>query len=220
LNRFARYHSNTHRIAGIIFMRLAVLSLLFAPIVAFAAPSDDLRALTKDLRALSGEFSQATLDAAGNPMKTLSGSFSIAKGGKFRFDYVKPYKQVLVSDGAKFSTYDADLAQMTVRKLDQSLAATPLAVLSGSAAIDSVFTLKESPDADGLQWVTTVSKQADAAVSDLRFGLSSGNLKALMWTDNFGKRTLMKFNTLTRNGAVNDATFAFSPPAGTEIVGQ
>jgi outer membrane lipoprotein carrier protein len=192
----------------------------FASSCAFAAPSDDLRAITKDLRALSGEFTQATLDAAGNPTKTLSGSFSIARGGKFRFDYIKPYKQVLVSDGTKFSTYDADLAQMTVRKLDQSLAATPLAVLSGSAAIDSIFTLKEAADADGLQWVSTISKQADVAVSDLRFGLSGGNLKALMWTDNFGKRTHMKFITLTRNGAVNDASFSFTPPAGTEIVGQ
>jgi outer membrane lipoprotein carrier protein len=199
---------------------LVLLLTFFVSNLALAAPSDDLRAITKDLRALSGEFTQATLDTAGNPTKTLSGSFSIAKGGKFRFDYVKPYRQVLVSDGAKFSTYDADLAQMTVRKLDQSLAATPLAVLSGSAAIDSIFTLKEAADADGLQWVSTISKQADAAVSDLRFGLSGGNLKALMWTDNFGKRTHMKFTTLNRNGAVNEATFAFIPPAGTEVVGQ
>jgi outer membrane lipoprotein carrier protein len=200
--------------------QLLLLLTLFGANVTLAAPSDDLRAITKDLRALSGEFTQTTLDTAGKPIKTLSGSFSIARGGKFRFDYVKPYKQVLVSDGAKFSTYDADLAQMTVRKLDQSLAATPLAVLSGSAAIDSIFTLKEAADADGLQWVSTISKQADAAVSDLRFGLSGGNLKALMWTDNFGKRTHMKFTTLNRNGAVNEATFAFIPPAGTEVVGQ
>jgi outer membrane lipoprotein carrier protein len=199
----------------------ALLSLFVCfPLTAFAAPSDDLRTLTKDLRSLSGDFTQQTLDAAGKPTKTLTGSFSIAKGGKFRFDYVKPYKQVLVSDGAKFSTYDADLAQMTVRKLDQSLAATPLAVLSGSAAIDSVFTLVDSDAADGLQWVATTPKQADNAVSDLRFGLANGELKALTWTDSFGKRTMMKFNSLTRNGPLNSAVYSFTPPAGTEVVGQ
>ncbi len=204
-------------------MRLPIFTCVLASIAcvsALATPTDDLRALTKDLRALSGDFTQATLDAAGKPNKTLSGTFSIAKGGKFRFDYVKPYRQVLVSDGQKFSTYDADLAQMTVRKLDQSLAATPLAVLSGRAAIDSVFTLQDSAESEGLQWVATTPKQQDSAVTDLRFGLANGALKALMWTDNFGKRTLMKFNTLTRNGALNDAAFAFTPPAGTEIVGQ
>ena len=194
-------------------MRHLLLTILFAPLAALASPVDDLRALTKDLRALSGEFTQQTLDAAGKPTKTLSGSFSIAKGGKFRFDYVKPYKQVLVSDGAKFSTYDADLAQMTVRKLDQSLAATPLAVLSGSTPIDSVFTLASAAEAEGLQWVSTTAKQADTAVTDLRFGLSGGALKALTWTDLYGKRTMMKFGTLTRNGTVNENVFAFTPPA-------
>jgi outer membrane lipoprotein carrier protein len=201
-------------------MRALSSLLVCLPLIAFAAPSDDLRTLTKDLRSLAGDFTQQTLDAAGKPTKTLTGSFSIAKGGKFRFDYVKPYKQVLVSDGAKFSTYDADLAQMTVRKLDQSLAATPLAVLSGSAAIDSVFTLADSDAADGLQWVATTPKQADNAVSDLRFGLSNGELKALTWTDSFGIRTMMKFNSLTRNGALNNAAYSFTPPAGTEVVGQ
>ncbi len=201
-------------------MRHLLLMLLFAPLVALASPVDDLRALTKDLRSLSGDFTQATVDASGKPTKTLSGTFSIAKGGKFRFDYLKPYRQVLVSDGAKFSTYDADLAQMTVRKLESSLAATPLAVLSGSTPIDSVFTLANAAEADGLQWVATTAKQAETAVSDLRFGLYGGVLKALTWTDLYGKRTLMKFGTLTRNGTVNDAEFAFTPPAGTDVVGQ
>ncbi len=189
-------------------------------VIAHAAPSDELRSITKDLRALSGDFTQHMLDKTGKTTKTMSGTFTIAKGGKFRWEYVKPYKQILVSDGAKFSTYDADLAQMTVRKLDQSLAATPLAVLSGSASIDSAFSLQDMPAADGLQWVATTPKEADAAVSELRFGIAGGELKALSWTDALGKKTIMRFGTLTRNGAVNEAAFNFTPPAGTDIVGQ
>jgi outer membrane lipoprotein carrier protein len=198
---------------------IAAMAVLFGA-TCIAAPSDELRTITKDLRALSGDFTQQMLDKNGKPTKTMSGTFMIAKGGKFRWEYVKPYKQILVSDGAKFSTYDADLAQMTVRKLDQSLAATPLAVLSGSASIDSAFTLQDVPAADGLQWVATTPKEADAAVSELRFGIAGGELNALSWTDALGKKTIMRFGTLTRNGAVNEAAFNFTPPAGTDVVGQ
>jgi outer membrane lipoprotein carrier protein len=193
---------------------------LFLAFSASANGVEALRSFTKDLKALQGEFSQQTVDAQGKPGKALSGKFALTQGGRFRFDYAKPYTQVLVSDGNSFSTYDADLAQMTVRKLDESLASTPLAVLSGQTAIDTMFTLKTLPDADGLNWVAATPKQADTAVSDLRFGLKGGELRALSWVDNFNKRTVMNFNQMKRNGVIDVAQFLFTPPAGTDIVGK
>ncbi len=190
------------------------------PLLALAGPIDDLRSFTRDLKSLQGEFTQTSIDSQGKPGKPLSGTFALAQGGKFRFDYNKPFVQVLVSDGAKFATYDADLAQMTVRTLDESLASTPLAVLSGSAAIDSVFVLKALPDQDQLQWAAATPKQADAAVSDLRFGFVSGSLRALSWVDTFGKRTLMRFTAMKRNAPTEPGIFNFVPPAGTDIVGR
>jgi outer membrane lipoprotein carrier protein len=188
--------------------------------LSFANGLDALRSFTKDLKALQGEFSQTTTDTQGKSNKALSGTFALTQGGKFRFNYAKPYTQVLVSDGKTFSTYDADLAQMTVRKLDESLAATPLAVLSGQAAVDTIFVLKALPDADGLTWVAATPKQADTAVNDLRFGLKGGELRSLSWLDNFNKRTVMNFSNVKRNGSVDAAVFSFKPPPGTDIVGN
>ncbi len=205
---------------GFFGQKVIVICGFLASGVACASPIDDLRALTKDLRTLSGEFSQTTQEKSGKPGKNLSGTFAIATGGKFRFDYAKPYKQVLVSDGSKFSTYDEDLAQMTVRKLDQSLAATPLAVLTGAASVDSVFKLTEEKPADGLSWVSAMPKQSDAAVGDLRFGLQGATLKAIAWSDAFGQRITMKFPTITKNSVLPAAQFSFTPPTGTDIVGQ
>jgi outer membrane lipoprotein carrier protein len=212
LKRFAqRLIKTSCEVGGIFF--------IFAPQFGFAGPMEDLRAYTKELKSLQGDFTQVSLDGQAKPGKTLSGKFSLAQGGKFRFDYQKPYQQVLVSDGVTFSTYDADLAQMTIRKLDDSLAATPLSVLSGQASIDALFTLKLLPTEDGIAWIAASAKQADAAVSDLRFGLAGAELRALSWIDNLGKRTVMTFSGLKRNSAIEAARFAFVPPAGTDVVG-
>lgn len=203
-------------------IRTYVATLLAGLLAASALANgvDALRTFTKDLKTFQGDFSQQTKDAQGKATKTLTGTFALTQGGKFRFDYAKPYAQILVSDGKSFSTYDADLAQMTVRKLDESLATTPLAVLSGQASVDALFVLKTLPDADGLAWVAATPKQADTAVNDLRFGLKAGELRALSWVDNFNKRTVMNFSNVKRNASVDAAAFAFTPPAGTDVVGK
>lgn len=48
--------------------------------------------------------------------KTSQGLVQWARPGQFRFDYQKPYTQVLVGNGKTVWFYDADLAQVQIRK--------------------------------------------------------------------------------------------------------
>ena len=58
----------------------------------------DFRAYTRDLTSLSGSFTQEVRDKNGRVSRQSAGTFAIARPGKFRFTYEKPYKQTIVSD--------------------------------------------------------------------------------------------------------------------------
>ena len=51
----------------------------------------------------------------------LAGTMQFSRPGKFRWEYDKPYEQLIVGDGGKLWIYDRDLNQVIVRKLDLAL---------------------------------------------------------------------------------------------------
>jgi outer membrane lipoprotein carrier protein len=105
----------------------------------------------------------------GAKKKVSSGTFEFARPNRFRFSYLKPFEQQIVSDGQKVWIYDADLNQVTVRKLGQALGATPAALLAG-AALEKEFDLSAQPSAEGIDWVMARPRQKDGAFESMRIG--------------------------------------------------
>ena len=52
--------------------------------------------------------------------KTSTGQFSFLRPTRFRFDYIKPFPQVIVADGQTLWLYDADLEQVKGPRLNPS----------------------------------------------------------------------------------------------------
>jgi outer membrane lipoprotein carrier protein len=121
--------------------------LLVSP--AWAAPSPVQRYF-QNLQSLRADFIQRVFDEQARVMQTSSGQMLMQKPGKFRWDYRTPAEQIIVADGERLWAYDVDLAQVTVRKLDQALSSTPLALLSGVAPIEETFTVGGVRNRDGL----------------------------------------------------------------------
>ena len=73
----------------------------------------DFRSYARPERALR-RFTQEVRDN-GRVSRQSTGTFGIARLGKFRFVYEKPYKQTIVSDGTTVWLYDEDLNQVTIK---------------------------------------------------------------------------------------------------------
>ncbi len=82
---------------------------------AVAGARDDLNTFTKGLKGLDGQFTQRVFDAQGKLKETSSGQVALSAPRLFRWEYVKPYPQLIVADGKKVWIYDPDLAQVSVR---------------------------------------------------------------------------------------------------------
>src|SRR3970040_1833428 len=109
-----------------------------------------------------------------------------SRPGKFRWEYENPYEQTIVGDGSRLWIYDKDLNQVTVRKLDQALGASPAALLAGSNEIEQSYTLANLGRQEGLEWLEAVPKTRDTAFERIRLGFSGSTLQAMELRDQFG----------------------------------
>jgi outer membrane lipoprotein carrier protein len=197
---------------------LVVLSLLSG--AASAGALQDFRAFSASTQSASARFEQRAFDRAGAVVDKSSGEFAFSRPGKFRWTYLKPYRQLIVGDGDKVWLYDDDLKQATVRKVGRALSATPAALLAGREDIEKVFTLRELPDKDGLAWLEAVPKEKDTGFERVRIGMSGATLAAMELIDQLGGRTVLAITELKRNPKIDPSEFRFIPPKGVDLISE
>jgi outer membrane lipoprotein carrier protein len=165
-----------------------------------------------------GRFAQMVLDKNLKMLQQSTGTMQFSRPGKFRWEYDKPYEQIIVGDGVKLWVYDKDLNQVTERKLDRALGASPAALLAGSNEIDKSYNLTNIGSQEGLDWLEAVPKTRDTAFERIRLGFGKAGLDAMELRDQFGQVTVIKFADMERNGKLAADAFAFTPPKGADVI--
>jgi len=180
-------------------------------------PLEQLRAFLASSQSLSADFKQVSIDESGIPGQVSYGVFYLHRPGKFRWNYLKPFKQEIVSNAGKVWFYDEDLEQVTIKKLDQSLGSTPALLLSGDIDIEDNFTLERQGVDGDLLWLKLLPKNEDSGFNYILIGLDHGVLGGMELSDNFGQLTRIYFSNVKINPSLDDALFKFTPPAGVDI---
>jgi outer membrane lipoprotein carrier protein len=193
------------------------------PWSAVRAQGDALAALRGFLaNTQSGEagFTQTVTAPDGKRQRVSSGRFEFVRPNRFRFEYRKPFEQLIVGDGRLLWIFDPDLKQATSRPLDAALGSTPAALLAGHSAIERSFELSAQAPAEGLQWVAAKPRQADAGISGVRLGFRGSELVLLELLDGLGQRSIIRFEGWRTNVPLPAERFVFVPPAGTDVIVQ
>ena len=195
------------------------LLLVLGSAAARADALDALRAFVRDAKTGQASFTQTVTAPDGVKKKTSNGNFEFARPNRFRFAYTKPFEQVIVADGQKVWIYDADLNQVSSRKLAQALGATPAALLAGGS-LEQDFDLKAAADRNGLSWVEAVPRARDGALQSVRIGFRGSELAAIEIRDSFGQSSLLQFSQLVTNLPLAADRFRFVVPAGADVIEQ
>lgn len=187
--------------------------------IAEASAISSLKTFIRDTRTVRSAFSQTVLDRNMQVVQKGSGTMQFERPGRFRWVYEKPYKQLIVGDGAKVWFYDQDLDQVTVRKLDVAIGSSPAALLAGSSDIENGFDLSEiNPEGD-TEWLEAKPKARESTFEWVRLGFGrEGTLKSMELHDNFGQTTVLTFTHLERNPRIAPELFKFSPPEGADVI--
>lgn len=200
--------------------KLLLAALLAAAPAAFANALDDFLAFNTQAKTATARFDQVVFDQKGKVQDRSTGTFAFARPGKFRWTYDKPVKQVLVGDGAKLWIHDADLNQVTVKRIDKAMSSTPAALLAGKDDITKVFTLKDAGEKDGMGWVEALPKDKDTGFESVRIGMKGKALAAMELSDSLGGKTSLVFSDLKPNASLPPATFQFVPPKGADVMDE
>ncbi len=212
---------------------LLALAALVAMAWAGAVRADSLETLGQFLqgtRSARAEFTQTVQlpprDGQAQRPKVSNGLFAFQRPARFRFEYLRPYPQLLVGDGTTLWVYDVDLAQVTARPQDKALASTPVALIAAATDLNALqrdFQLLAQPEQDGLHWVQATPRAREAGVQSLRVGLRPGErgvaMERLEIVDAMGQRSLLQFTRIETNPpGLGSAAFQFTTPPKVEVI--
>jgi len=213
-----------------VVLALTVLASTLACTAALADSLDILGQFLQGTRSARAEFTQTVQlpprDGQAQRPKVSSGQFSFMRPARFRFEYQRPYPQLLVGDGTTLWVYDVDLAQVTARAQDKALASTPVALIAAAtdlSALQRDFQLQAQAEQDGLHWVQATPRVRDSGVQSLRVGLRTAErgvaMERLEIVDAMGQRSLLQFTRIEINpGGLGAAAFQFTPPPKVEVI--
>jgi outer membrane lipoprotein carrier protein len=189
--------------------------------------ADDLQAgrqrvesFLQGLEGLQAQFKQVLTDRGGQAIDEASGTLSIRRPDRFRWDYREPYEQVIVADGSRIWLYDSDLEQVTVRKLDDTLSATPAMLLSGRGNLEDNFTVTQAGNEGKVQWVRMEPKRDDTDFKWVRLGFDGPVLRFMQLADKLGQTTNLEFSNVERNPPLDPSRFTFTVPPGADVIGD
>ncbi len=200
----------------------------------------------RNLKTLRVTFLQTVADAHGAEVSRSTGTLTVERPGKFRWN-IRPQSvvpgaaatarganpegrqpaadaggsgQLMVSDGRNLWYYDRDLQQVTVRPVTAALSATPAMLLSGTVDVRKHFKETSGGTRDGLDWVYVQPRSAEADFKSALFGFDrKGELQRMILEDKLGQIVTIVFHDVEVNSPVPAGDFTFTPPAGADVIG-
>lgn len=206
--------------------RWLAVTLLSLPLMALAAEKGanegyaQVEKYLGSLQGLQADFQQTLTDGKGQVTDRSSGTLAIRRPNRFRWDYREPHQQLIVADGTRIWLYDNDLEQVTVRRLDESLSATPAMLLSGEGNLADNFTVTKTSQDAVAQWVMMEPKRNDTDFKWVRLGFAADTLKFMQLADKLGQITTLEFSKVEKNPPLDPSRFTFTVPPGADVIGD
>lgn len=194
--------------------------------VIFATPSISSEALRRldqfltEVDSFEGQFKQTVIDEDGEVVQDSEGDVALHKPGRFRWQYTKPYPQLILADGEYLWIYDEDLLQATAKPIKEALGNAPIMLLTNIRPLNLDFEIKEVATREGLDWVELMPIVKDTEFNLINIGLSDQGIKIMELYDQFSQKTIIEFLNLKTNVNFPQAYFKFNASNGVDIVGH
>lgn len=112
-----------------------------------------------------------------------------------------------------------------MRKLDDTLSATPAMLLSGEGNLQDNFTVTQAAQDGAVYWVRMEPRRDDTDFKWVRLGFEGKDfegqtLKYMQLADKLGQTTQLEFSQFERNPPLDPSRFTFTPPPGADVIGD
>src|SRR3954454_13622293 len=169
-------------------------------------------------------FSQTLTNPTFKRKTALSGEVLLKKPGKMRWNYQTPDVKMYLADGTRLWLYEPEDHQAFKQDLKSSQLPAALAFLTGKGKLADEFEIAFS-NTPGVgtarDYVLSLhARQAQPQVKEITFVVDPETflVPESVLVDGQGNVNDMLFSDIKINGGMSDATFKWSPPAGTRVI--
>ena len=171
---------------------------------------DKVSSYFSGIHTLEGSFLQTSSDNRG-----MKGKFYLSRPGRFRFDYARPSRQIVISDGQYLAVEDLDLNTEDRVELDQ----TPFRLLpSSDVNLIHDAQIMEVQQSDDLIVVALQDKDPNAGGQITLFLATKPELQLTAWVtkDAQGIETRIEVSDLAKGVELDADIFKIAPRAWVE----
>lgn len=210
-------------------------ALLFMPAKIFAGQSTDVFASSESqqvsmakqalMERLSGfdhfsaTFSQQVIDEEQNILQEGHGKLSVKKPNLVFWQTEQPEESVIVSDGETLWFYDPFIEQATAYRVDDSVANTPILLLTSTdKVLWQQYSVTQTNHDDFLIHANDINSRVKTL--ELNFVSNSAILKSLSIIDSTGQLSVIKLADVAINQTIEPNLFKFILPDGVYLDDQ
>ncbi len=199
------------------FIALSLLGVL--PASQAQGVVDRVQVFYEKVTDLTGQFHQRVELAIGQ-VEEAWGSFSLKRPGMMRWEYERPERRLLVTDGSTFWVYTPADRQVIVQDLKAAVTSLPFDFLMGVGKLDDQFVLQEVRDQGDSYRLVLRPRRPDTLLREMEMEVEATTLyiRSLTLLDPYENRTVMRFSHLQINSGLPADLFSFVPPPGVKIL--
>ncbi len=205
---------------------------LMLPVVAWGKEDKNLDEIINEIQSryekmgdFHSKFTQEATVKALNKVQKAEGEVWFKKPGKMRWNYYKPAKDQIVSDGSTIWLYNDEEKQVVKSSLDKVVDThTTTTFLSGLGNLKEQFNAQFSEpkpfDENGNYLIDLTPKKSDEQYDKVAIAVDRKTMlvKDVYLYDPFGNLTKVKLENIEINKGVSDSLFKFKAPKGTEVI--
>lgn len=197
-----------------LFSAILLVITLSYMIVAQALDLDELSQRLNS-SAVSGKFTQNSFAPGSIQPEVSQGDFTFDPPNHFRWEYLKPYNQLLVADGEKIWIYEPDLEQLTIKN-QQANSGSLFQFFEQPEQLKKDFKVKKALDEKTLVLEST---ESDDQIKNITFVLSEHWLERIDVVDQYGQLTQIIFDA-THVEKPASLLFEFKVPEGVDVIDE
>ena len=173
----------------------------------------------------TSKFTQEATVKALNKVQKAQGDVWFKKPGKMRWNYTRPTKDEIVSDGITIWFYNEEEKQVIESPLSEAIdAPTTTTLISGLGNLKNLFDARFSKNTpakgnDNTYFIDLLPKENSDEYSLVTVEVDKDSMlvNTIYLYDPFGNLTTVKLNDMRINDGIPDSLFVFKAPKGAEI---
>jgi outer membrane lipoprotein carrier protein len=178
----------------------------------------ELDARHKSLGDLTARFVQTYRSGLMQREIVESGTVSIKRPGRMRWEYTKPEKKLFIADGKAFYFYVPADKQVIVQE-SAGQRGIPSLLLSGRSGIQEEFQVALEDAPGGRPRLKCTPRKADPEVETVYIEADERRrVRSIEVLDPQGNRSRFVFDEIRENVGLKDGLFTFRVPSGVEVV--